>query len=333
MEITVSSSRTRGPALSIVLATVDSYRRIRRTVEHLKSQTICHQLELLLVASSAETLQLDEDLSEHFHAVHLIEVGPIRSLGEAKARAVTEANSDLVVFAEDHSWPDPEWARSIVDAHQQGYVAVGPRIRNANPHSTLSWANYLACFGQWSDRSQAGEVGQTPWHNTSYRRELLAEWADELGELLVVEGILQRRLSDRGLRFFLLPEISTDHVNISKWSSWIRHAYWGGRLFGGSRSTGERWSLFRRLTYILGSPLIPLLRLKRLAPDIRSNRDQLEHMPRLLAALMLSFVLHAIGEASGYALGPGTSAERYMEFEAKRFEALDSHDLVELGIG
>ena len=327
-----SPTRMPSPTLSIVLCTIDNYRRIRRTVEHLKKQTISHQLELLLVAGSAEGLSLDEDLTEYFYSVRLIEVGRIESPSEAKAHALRQATSALVVFAEDHSWPEPGWAKSIVDAHAAGYAAVGPRIRNANPRSTLSRANYLSCFGRWSDLSRAGEVEQTPWHNTSYRKELLIQYESDLPNLLTVEGLLQDRLRARGYRLFLLPECGTDHVNISRPSSWIRHAFWGGKLFGGVRSADEQWGVLRRFLYILGSPLIPLLKFKRLAPEIASFCDQYDRRGRLMSALMLSFVIHAFGEATGYAVGVGSASDRYVEFEAKRFEALDKHDALEFGV-
>jgi glycosyltransferase involved in cell wall biosynthesis len=319
------------PYLSVVLATIDDYGRIRKTVECLKRQTIRDRLEILLVASTEQALGVDEDLLPCFFDVRVIAVGEIDTLSEAKVRAVRASRADLVVFAEDHSWPDPKWAESIVEAHEAGYVAVGPRVRNANPGSMLSWANYLACFGRWSDKSPAGEVDQTPWHNTSYRRQNLLDYESELPRLLAAEGVLQDRLRNRGLRLFLLPDNYTDHVNISRWSSWVRHSFWGGKLFGGSRSAGEQWGILRRAVYIFGSPLIPFLRFKRLGPEIEVYRSQVRSLAKLLPLLMLSFIVHAIGEASGYVLGTGSAAEHYLEFEARRFEALDEKDRIEFG--
>ncbi len=327
-----SASQSQRPSLSVILATIDDYRRIRRTADCLRRQTIRDQLEILLVASSEEALGLDEDLSPYFFAVRVLAVGEIDSLSKAKVTAIREARADLIVFAEDHSWPDPMWAEAIVAAHEDGYAAVGPRVRNANPGSTLSWANYLACFGRWSEESPAGEVTQTPWHNTSYRRADLLAYESELPELLAVEGVLQDRLRERGLRLYLLPDNYTEHVNISRWSSWIRHSFWGGRLFGGTRSAGEHWGVLHRAAYILGSPLIPFLRFKRLGPEIEGYRNQVQSTAKLLPALMLNFVIHAVGEAAGYAVGIGSAAERYLEFEARRFEALDERDRIEFGI-
>ena len=332
MSVSSSLSRPEKPSLSVILPTIDGLWRIDRTITHLEAQTARSELEVLVVAPSVELLGLDRDLSEAFFDFRILDVGEIQSLSEVKAVAVADARSDLVVFAEDHSWPDPDWAAAIIEAHASGYAAVGPKVRNANPGSILSWANYLACFGRWSDKSQAGEVLQTPWHNSSYRRKDLVACGSDLPRLLAVEGVLQDKLRERGHRLFLLPEVTTDHVNISRFGSWLRQSFWGGKLYGGARSVGESWGALRRIIYIAGSPLIPLLRFKRMLPELRRFQEQTHLLPRVIPALALSFAIHAIGEASGYAFGIGSAGDRYIEFEARRFEAISHQDLVDLGL-
>jgi len=79
----------------------------------------------------------------------------------------------------------------------------------------------------------------------------------------------------------------------------------GGKLYGGSRIEGEQWGVLRRLAYICGTPLIPLVRLRRLLPEIRPLSQQLSLMPRILPALGLNLLIHALGEVTGYVLGKG----------------------------
>ncbi|MEJ2086371.1 MAG: hypothetical protein P8Y44_11940, partial [Acidobacteriota bacterium] len=47
---------------------------------------------------------------------------------------------------------------------------------------------------------------------------------------------------------------------------------------------------------------------------------------KLYSTLMLSFAIHAVGEACGYAFGFGSASQRYLEFEARRLEALSHRD-------
>ena len=322
----------RRPSLSVVLPTIDNYQRIEKTLEHYRAQTTRAEIEVLIAASSTEALQLDPGATEGFFDLRVIEVGEIHSLSAAKARAVAEAKADWVVFGEDHSWPEPTWAEALIAAHREGYTLVGPIIRNANPGSTLSWTNYLACFSRWSHSGLAGQVPQTPWHNTSYRREDLMKRQDNLRRLLAVEGILQDELREEGHRAYLLPEVSTNHINISRFSSWVLQAFWGGKLYGGSRVEGEEWGILRRLAYICGAPLIPIVRLKRLLPEIRPLTRQHSLMPKILPALVLNLLFHALGEVTGYVLGKGDAEDQYLEFEARRFEAISEKDRETLGV-
>jgi hypothetical protein len=314
------------------LATIDNYQRIEKTLEHYRAQTARPELEVLIVASSKEALQLDPAAVEGFFDSRVIEVGEIHSLSAAKALAVAEAKADWVVFGEDHSWPEPTWAEALIAAHREGYALVGPIIKNANPGSILGWTNYLACFSRWSHSGMAGQVTQTPWHNTSYLRADLMERQDNLRRLLAVEGILQDELREKGHRAYLLPDVSTNHINISRFSSWILQAFWGGKLYGGSRVEGEDWGFLRRLIYIGGGPLIPVVRLKRLLPEIRPLTQQHSLMPKILPALVLNLLIHALGEVTGYVMGKGDAEDRYLEFEARRFEALSEKDRRDLGV-
>ena len=42
------------PQMSVVIVTPDSYETIRKTVEHLRAQTVKDRLEIVIVAPSAE---------------------------------------------------------------------------------------------------------------------------------------------------------------------------------------------------------------------------------------------------------------------------------------
>jgi hypothetical protein len=76
--------------------------------------------------------------------------------------------------------------------------------------------------------------------------------------------------------------------------------------------------LGRRIVYAGGSPLIPLLRLRRLVPLMRRTAAGRTALPRALPAIILILIVHAIGEAAGYLAGVGGTAESYTDFETHR---------------
>lgn len=305
------------PEMSVLIVTPDTYQVIRRTIHHLRAQTMRNHLEIVIVAPSRQGLDLIESELAEFHSYTVVEVGEIRVLSNAKVTALTAARAPIVAFAEDHCFPEPHWAEALLAAHRQGYAAVGPVVRNANPVTALSWAGLFLHFGCCLEPSLSGQCIALPYHNTSYKRHLLLDYGSELATLLIVEGLLLDDLRAKGHVLYLEPRAKVDHVNISLLSVWVRHAFLGGRLFGALRAQKKQWTVWRRFVYTAGSPLIPLVRFYRTLRRIRQT-GRSAPLPRLLMAIMTGLLPHALGEATGYAFGTGRAAEQYSYFEMRR---------------
>jgi hypothetical protein len=311
-------NRTNSPEMSVIIATPDSYDVIRKTMGCLRAQTARERLEIVVVAPSKDRLGLIETDFAVFHSYKVVEVGEIRILTDAKVAGVLQATGPIVAFAEDHCFPEPSWAETLIAAHREGHAAVGPVMRNANPATSISWAGIFLHYGCCIQPILSGLCTNLPWHNTSYKRHLLLEYGSELASMLIVEGILFDDLRSRGHILHLEPAAHVNHVNISILSSWVRHAYWGGRLFGAVRAQKGNWGLWKRMVYIAGSPLIPPLRLYRVMKRIRQVGKG-SFVPGIIPAMLAALLPHALGEATGYGLGSGKAPERYSYFEMKRF--------------
>ena len=319
-------SDERLPAMSVIVVSLDRYETVRKTIRHLRAQNVSDRLEIVFVAPSAKDFGLDEAEVRAFFQYRVIEVGPITSTARAKAIGVRQACAPIVAFAEEHCYPDPDWAVALMTAHQQDCAAVGPIMRNANPNTMLSWAGLFLHFGCCLAPTNGRAAENLPWHNSSYKRQLLLDYGDELASLLVVEGTLLDDLRARGHRFYLEPTAKTYHVNISRLASWVKHAFLGGRLFGATRAQQKRWPLWRRLVYIGGSPLIPLVRLRRTLRLIRQQPLRRELMPCILPAVISGLLPHAVGEAIGYAFGLGRAEEYYARYEMTRIHHVSAED-------
>src|SRR5512145_855320 len=132
----------RPPEMSVVLVTPDRYETIRTTVKYLRAQTVRERLEIVIVAPSTATLHLDHTEIKEFLRCRVVEVGAVRSIAEGNAAGVRQASAPVVALAEDHSYPDPGWAAALIEAHQHSWAVVGPAVRNANPKSVISWADF-----------------------------------------------------------------------------------------------------------------------------------------------------------------------------------------------
>lgn len=305
------------PDISVLIITPDSYQVIRRTIHHLRAQTMRNHLEIVIGAPSRQGLDLIESELAEFHSYKIVEVGEIRILSNAKVAALAAASAPIVAFAEDHCFPEPNWAEALLAAHQQGYAAVGPVVKNANPVTALSWAGLFLHFGCCLEPALSGQCTTLPYHNTSYRRHLLLDYGSDLAAMLMVEGLLFDDLRTKGHTLYLESVAKVDHVNISLVSVWVRHAFWGGRLFGALRAQRKKWTVWRRFVYTTGSPLIPLVRFSRILRRIRQT-GRSAPLLRLLPAIITGLLPHALGEATGYAFGMGRAAEQYSYFEMRR---------------
>jgi glycosyltransferase involved in cell wall biosynthesis len=300
------------PEISVVIVT-DRNETIRRTMRHLRAQTVRDRLEIVIVAPSAELLDLHDADFEGFHRVRVVEVSTIRSLSRARAPGVRHASAATVAFVESHSYPDPGWAEALIEAHRQPWAAVGPVIGNANPGGMISWSNLLLDYGPWLEPAAGGVIDDLPGHNSSYKRAILLDYDDELEDLLEAEGMLHRDMRARGYRLYLEPGARISHLNISLPSSWIPERYYAARGFAGARA--RFWSPFRRCLYVGGAPLIPLVRLLRILRDIRRSGRQRQLLPWVLPALVAGLIVSAVGEMVGYALGVGKAVERASHLE------------------
>ncbi|HWP92349.1 MAG TPA: glycosyltransferase [Thermodesulfobacteriota bacterium] len=314
------------PEISVVIVTPDHYNTIRKTIRHLRTQTVRDKLEVVIVAPSADRLGLDLSEMKDFLRFLVVEVGEIKLVAKAKAIAVRQAIAPIVAFAEDHCYPDPDWAEALIAAHQQGFAAVGPAMGNANPNTMVSWAGMFMGFGPYFEPARARETLGLPWHNISYKRQVLMDYGDKLDSMIVVEGMLLDELRVKGYGIYLEAAAKTYHVNISLLSSWVRQAFWGGWLFAAVRARQKRWPLWRRLLYIGGAPLIPLVRLRRTIREIkRSGREQ-KLIPKIFPALISGLVSHATGELAGYAFGLGKADEHYSYYEMARIRHVVPED-------
>ena len=310
--------------MSVVLVTPDDYQRVRKTVSFLAVQTVSSALQIVIVAP-AEPSDGQDDSRGSFHSFGFVACGPFRSPGHPRSAGVAQCVAPIVAFAEDHCFPDATWAETLIRLHEEGWAAVSPALKNANP-GPVSWADTLLNFGPSMDPAPEGSVTQTPWHNTSYRRELLCEYGGRLEHKLEAEILIQEDLVRGGLGLYLAGDALASHVNVSRWQSFLLSQLRGGQLYGAARAEACHWCGVRRWFY---AALFPLLPARRAPMIMRHAKRTMEHPwdPVFLLASGAGLVLSAIGEGFGYAVGAGSAARLRMTYEFDRVRHVRAEDL------
>ena len=307
--------KTRDSAkLAVILTTPDSYETIRKTIGYLRRQTARDRMEIVIVAPSVRDLKLCESELKSFANFHVVEVKAIKSIGAANAAGVRDAGAPLVAFGEDHAFPDPAWAEALIDAHRENWAAVGPVVRNANPGSAISCADFLIAYGIWQEGVSGGIVEHLPGHNSSYKRSVLLDYGADLETMLEAESVLHWDLNRRGYRLYLEPRAKISHLNFGVLSFWLAAQFHSGRMFASVRS--RDWSPGKRSIYTCASPLIPGIRFWRLLRQLYHHSRKLP--PRGWPAVVLGLTVSALGEMIGYALGAGHARRQLTHLEFHR---------------
>lgn len=313
---------TDAPELSIVLLVADRYACVRAAVRNLKRQTTDARLELILVAPSADALEMtDQDRADvaAFASSQILEVGRLQISGVARAAGISAARAPYAVLAEDHSFPRPGWARALIAAFDHEWAAVGPSVTNGNPGTLMSWANLFIHYGPWLAPARAGEWPLIPGHNSAYRRESVLRFGERLGPLMEAETVLHWELRGAGETIGLAPDAKVAHMNMSVIGESMRESFYWGRLFASNRSKTAPVS--RRAIFALGSPLIAPLRFARAGRDaMRIGRTGTFVLSSPLVAALV--ILDAVGQLIGYAVPALGGTVAYLtdrEFHRERF--------------
>ncbi|MCA9781740.1 MAG: hypothetical protein KC800_33710 [Candidatus Eremiobacteraeota bacterium] len=302
------------PALSVILLAPYGIDKLDNVMLTMSRQTIAEHVQIIIATQPGESLiQTWPEL----HSVLAVPVENFTYAGPAKMAAIRVAESELIAFAEDHCFPEPGWAEALVEAHKGPYAAVSPWMGSANPHRVWSVASFFNFLPSHSE--QRGRRNSLPTHNSCYKKRLLLEFGENLGELLEMETArLVPDLLCRGWTVLHEPNARVWHLNIEKFSTFVCEQFYGGRHYGWIRASN--WSMKRKVVYAVGSVLIPALRL------VRQGRSLVNFVPRRYwPAVLFGFLVNAGGEAWGYLAGLGRTCEARMDLECWRERFLIDH--------
>ncbi len=287
------------PALSVILTTRGGWEPVARTLRYLGEQTISERIELVLVLLDGAPPQGEPPEADGRLAGHRFVPAPeARSVAEANSAGVRHARAPIVALGEDHAFPEPGWAEALVARHEEPWAVVGPVVRNANPDTIVSWADYVLSYAPFAVGQPGGDVATAPGHNSSYKRAILERQGEDLSGALAAEWVFHMRLREEGERVYLEPRAVIAHVNFSRLRPFVVHAFRGGRSHAATRALS--WSAARRLVYSLGCAVLPALRLYRVSRTLPRELRRL--VPALAIPVALAgLVVDAAGQAVGFA--------------------------------
>ncbi len=320
----MQTETTTKPEFSVVLASSAQFSNVKRTIDYLRRQTIADKIEIILVAPSLTEFGLPEDAQRGFSNIKLVAAGKPLPINEANAIGVAAASADIVAFAEDHAFPEPDWADHLLKRHLEGCDVVGPALRNANPRTAVSWGDFLVSYGPWIAARPGGEATVLPGHNSSYKKSILLGTGEKLAAELEAESVFHEKLSRTGFRLYFEPQAVITHLNFTHLDVLLRVAFQYGRNYAARRAAD--WPIAKRAIYFLAAPLIPLVRLSRLL----RHRIRIEKGPAAALVWLVVFIdllCDGAGQAVGYIFGTGRSADFLLQYEYDRVRFVSNEEL------
>jgi len=257
--------------------------------------------------------------------VKLIRVPGDTSFAAARASAVRMARAPYVSFLEEHCRARPGWFRALRRAHESGpWAAVGGEVHHGNGSFGISRLIGIMNYYQWLAPTPSGERTLLPGHNSSFRRDVLVAYGDELDELMRADVAFFQKLVADGHRLYLEADAKFEHLNETRLLSIAKGYFFWHRGYGVERAAVHRWSPAKRALYIVATPLIPFyfllkitLRLRKLRPDLVG--EALRGAPQILFAQLAS----ATGQAFGLLFGPGDGEARFSDYELNEHRDFD----------
>jgi hypothetical protein len=313
-----------GPALSVVLATPDTFESVRLTMQHVQSQSVRQQIEVVIVGPVEQHIRPPAEAVSGLWGYQLVAAGAGMSVARANAAGIRRARAPVVALAEEHCFPEPGWAEALIAAHRGPWAVVGPAMRNANPGTIVSWCDFVIGYGPWMYPVKAGPAPFLPGHNSSYKKSILLEYGERLEGMMESETELHLDLGRRGYQLYLEPEARAAHTNFALMSSWLRALYYAGRVFAASRFRGR--SVGKRMLYAAGSPLIPVVRLWRCLRELARPGRPHKLITRMLPVLCVGLAADGWGQLAGYLLGRGEAVERLAAYEFHRYQHVPDAD-------
>ena len=316
MSATLDSHRNgNDPELSVILVIGGQRNRSARALQSVLDQSIIDRIEILLFDLGPENLSPLPG-SDH-PQVRLFRWNPKSLLHHARVEGVRIARAPTVLFLEEHCEIGPEAAGLLIEAHRGPWAAVGGRLVNGNPDIGTSNQAFHMNYGRYVCAPQTrGPVRRVSGQNSTFKRDVLLRYNDEIEVMMVSDLILQLMLEKDGYQFFHEPGATVAHRNEISLPSLAKGVFFWNWCFSGTRARLFHWSWLRRIIWILLSPLMPWVRLFRIFRWMLRHRVYpLGKVLRDTPFILVTNYISAVGQVAGLVSGTGYAARRFSEFE------------------
>lgn len=292
------------PRLSVIVACTHSSRDLELVLSSLRGQEGADGLEIILVDGSgdraADHLKVQD---EGTMTLRFPRGTPLPALWGA---GIEQSHGAIIAVTDACSVPGTQWVTSTLTAHESSDLIVGGAVDPMPQRSVVDWAAYFCEYSQFMLPLTGGVVSELPGNNIAFKRAAL-----DKGKQFVEQGFWKtywcRALQQEGVQLRSVPSMVVYDRKSYRLFPFLIRRYHHGRCFAGMRMT--QVPPVMRVLYALGTPLLPVLFMRRIAGPIMQKRRYLSQFILSLPISVLAVVSWSWGEFCGYLAGPGRSCE------------------------
>ena len=284
-------------ALSIVVASKNTLGTIQQCLDALVEQHPGEELEILVIDASTDG---SAEIARRFKQINLVQANPSCLVPELWKMGIELTDGQSVAFTTANFIPDEDWISELRVLLQNDYAAVGGVFEKKKPDKLSQWAIYFVRYASYLPSNSAHLASQLAADNAVYRR-----WVFEKYEGLIEDGFWEHsvnsKLVDDGHSLFLTPKLRVSMGYFSPPGAFFTQRFLHGQMFGAER--GSQVNPIKRLFYIIGSPLIPLVLFARISRNVLRNKSDAIYFFFSLPWLLFYLLGWSLGELSGYLFG------------------------------
>src|SRR6476659_3995295 len=241
------------PEISVVIASYNARDTIGRSLAALGAATAGVPFEVIVVDSSTDGT--DELVAARFPDVLLVRSERRLYPGAARNLGVGHASGRILAFTDADCVVDPDWIDQLARAHARGAAVVGGSIVNANPETSVSWANYFCEFFAWLPAGRPRPLPEAPTACLSMTRETFEQFGPFLGGTLCSDAAFCWRLVRGGVPPQFVPELRVGHVNVTGVRPYVGRKWRHGRAFARVRAVEDGFGRLRCAALVGAAPL------------------------------------------------------------------------------
>lgn len=290
------------PRFTVILTSTVPLREVPASLVTVIEQGRGQAVEIILAFCSGG--EFPEGVVAAYPDVTFIQLPQAAPLPALLGTALARAKGEIIAVTDVTCGVAEGWLSGVMKAHEAPHPVIGGAVEPEGLRTLVDWAAYFCDYGQFMLPLTEGVVREVPGNNLSLKRWVLAKGRE------FVEGEFWktywcRRIQAEGLYLYAVPSIVVSYRKSFGLWRYLVHRFHNGRCFAGMRTAG--FGLGRRVGYLVGSPILPILFCLRFLKAVLPKRRYRRQLVLSFPIIILAMVSWALGEFWGYLSGPGTS--------------------------